>query len=617
MDIQPENQNIDKVFSNNTYHIDFYQRDYKWNDVPVLRILDDIFYKFNENYDTYIELDPCKKVVLEKYKWYYLNTYVTNTIDGNVYIVDGQQRLTTITLMLMVLYHHSDKKHNCDQNLIKWIETKIAGYSGDGHCFWMNHEKSTQVLQDLFKGKKELSEIDTTASITSVNLVANYQTINKWFTKHLPTKHKFETFIYYFLYRLVIINLSVEQTEVPMVFEVINDRGVKLKPYEILKGKLLGQVDKIELDNNNYNDKWEDAVNEINDYKEDEIDTFFRFYLKSKFANTRPEGTLFDGDYHREIFSGTVNDQLSLNHNSKAVKNFLNNDFSYYSHLYIKILKAYKVKDDKYPSVFHNKLNDLDGQLLLILSSCKINDDLEDDKIELIAYEVDRLFALLQLQNSYDSNSFYELLYSISSQIRNGGIDEIRPAFDKHLTDHLSKKRNSVVTSPFHYTFFKSANIGIASRFVRYFFARIDLFLSENLNLGMKHPIEDLVSKTGAKTGFHIEHILSHNAENLAYYNNDEELFEQERNRLGGILLLKGRDNISSNNELYTDKLKSYANTLYWNETLRSDAYKSKLDMNDMMQEHNLNLRPLDRFGKEELEERHKLLSDIIKIIWK
>ena len=33
-----------------------------------------------------------------------------------------------------------------------------------------------------------------------------------------------------------------------MVFEVINDRGIRLRPYEILKGKLLGQIDKTELD---------------------------------------------------------------------------------------------------------------------------------------------------------------------------------------------------------------------------------------------------------------------------------------------------------------------------------------------------------------------------------
>ncbi len=48
MDISPEKQNIDTVFSNTPYYIDFYQRDYRWTDEPVLRLLDDIFYKFNE-----------------------------------------------------------------------------------------------------------------------------------------------------------------------------------------------------------------------------------------------------------------------------------------------------------------------------------------------------------------------------------------------------------------------------------------------------------------------------------------------------------------------------------------------------------------------------------------
>jgi len=82
------------------------------------------------------------------------------------------------------------------------------------------------------------------------------------------------------------------------------------------------------------------------------------------------------------------------------------------------------------------------------------------------------------------------------------------------------------------------------------------------------------------------------------------------------LLLLKGLDNISSNNETYTKKLKSYANTLYWNETLREDTYKSKLDFTKMIQTYNLNFRAIEQFGKEELEERHKLLFDLIKIIW-
>jgi hypothetical protein len=60
----------------------------------------------------------------------------------------------------------------------------------------------------------------------------------------------------------------------------------------------------------------------------------------------------------------------------------------------------------------------MNTQFLLILSACKINDPLENEKINLISYEVDRLFTLLQLQKSYDSNDFNEAIYEISQKIR-------------------------------------------------------------------------------------------------------------------------------------------------------------------------------------------------------
>ena len=380
MDIAPDKQNIDRVFSNTTYHIDFYQRDYKWTSEPVLRLLDDVFFMFNQEYEKYNSLEPSTETVMAKYSWYYLNTYVTNIIEGKVYIVDGQQRLTTLTILLIKLYNKA-KELECDSDFTDWINSKITGFSGGKRSYWMNHEKSLDVLKDLFENKKEHKEIDVTKSITSVNLVGNYATVSKYIDEQLFDTHRFKTFVYFYLYRLVLINLSVEQTEVPMVFEVINDRGVRLKPYEILKGKLLGQIDKIELDKYNYNHLWESKVKEINDFKEDEIDTFFRFYLKAKFSNSRKEGTLFDGDYHREMFTNSMNEILMLNHKSVEVKNFLDTTFTYYSSLYIKILKAYKKQNDQFPSVFINKLNEMDGQFLLILSACKLNDPQEDAKV--------------------------------------------------------------------------------------------------------------------------------------------------------------------------------------------------------------------------------------------
>ena len=82
------------------------------------------------------------------------------------------------------------------------------------------------------------------------------------------------------------------------------------------------------------------------------------------------------------------------------------------------------------------------------------------------------------------------------------------------------------------------------------------------------------------------------------------------------MLLLKGKDNISSSNEVYEKKLKTYANTLYWNETLRADTYKSKLDFAAFQDEHELNFHALEKFGPEELDYRHRLLFDLSGLIW-
>lgn len=611
MDVSPDKQNIDTLFSNTKFNIDFYQRDYKWSEEPVKRLLDDVYYKFNEAYTNNSSLPAEEHIIDSKYPWYYLNTYVTNTIDGNVYIVDGQQRLTTISLILINMYQRLKR---FDSELTNWVENKICGQTGRTKSFWMNHQGHIPTLEALFKGNADTAPISS--GLTAKNMVSNYKIIDDWFEIFFGSNdHKLETFVFYFLRRLVLINLSVEQTDVPMVFEVINDRGVKLKPYEILKGKLLGQIDKILLDSKNYNELWETSLKKINKFSEDEADRFFRFYLKSKFADTRAEGQKFDGDYHRIIFSSSFQSKLGLDHNPKGVMDFLDADFTYYSKVYANLLN--KLSSDTNSYFAFNSLNDLDGSLLLGLSVCSIDDPKEDEKLNSIAKEIDRFFALLQLQNCYESNAFQESLYRISSEIRGRELSSIRSVFDEEIKSQIFRKRQIELDSPFDYSLFKNTGDNLNARFKRYFFARVEGFLAENLNVEMRHSYKPLVSNTGSVNGFHIEHILSRNSDSLALFDNQEDLFLNERNRLGGILLLKGKDNISSNNESYDDKLKTYSGTLLWNETLREDFYKSNLDFKAFRAKYNLpELVNIDNFDKEALENRQKILFKMASSIW-
>jgi uncharacterized protein with ParB-like and HNH nuclease domain len=614
MDITPDKQNIDMVFSTRTYYIDFYQRQYKWNNEPVKRLLDDIFYKFNIEYENYKEKDIKLEKLVEKYSWYYLNTYVTNNINGKLFIVDGQQRLTTLTLILIKLFHLADIFNS---GLKNWISSKIAGASGYDNQFWMNHENHKEAMNGLFHDDSNLDKIDISSGITAKNMLENYKIISLYLQNEINEKHKFESFVFYFLKRLVLINLNVEQTDVPMVFEVINDRGVRLKPYEILKGKLLGQIDKEELESLELNKLWDNQIQKINKYGDDEIDAFFVYYLRAKYADTVGKSRNFDKDYHRIMFTPEINKELKLSHNQAEVKAFLKHTFLYYTNLYDKIHSYYDNPIKDYIHIYYNKLIEMDSQFLLILSSCKLNDPEEDDKLKSISKNVDRLYSLLQLQRSYDSNNFNETVYKISSEIRDGELDNIDNVFNKYLLELLSDARGIKTKDMFSYSLFKDSGMELNKRFKRYYFSRIEQFIADNTNMKMKNNFNDLVLNTGAVNGFHIEHILAENDENYALFNNDKEQFDRERNRLGGLLLLKGKDNISSNNETYVKKLKTYDNTLYWNETLREDSYKSKLDFTEFKNKYNLNFRPMATFGPDELEERHQLLYTISKIIWK
>jgi len=619
MDISPDKQNIDTLFASTTYYIDFYQRDYKWNKEPVERLLDDIFFKFNLEYSTREKDDitPSKEGVTAYYPWYYLNTYVTNVIEGKVFVVDGQQRLTTLTIILIKLYHLCVK---FDSDSRDWIERKIVGYAGPKKEFWMNHIRHIKTLEELLKSDTDLKKITVSSGITAENIVSNYGIVSKWLDENLHSKHKLETFIFYYLYRLVLINLTVEQTNVPMVFEVINDRGEKLKPYEILKGKLLGLVDKIDLEKLELNELWDNKVNAVNEQGANEIDEFFWYFIRARYTDSKADFLkVSQANYHRAIFTDDFNKKLKLKNNPAAIKLFLQNEFSYYVELYNKVLGLFNQLNLDFSHVYYNQLNEQHTQFMLILSGCKLNDKQEDEKIATLSAELDRFFTLLRLQRAYDSNRFSEMVWEIIIKIRDSEISTYRSIFNEYICRELNYHNDiETVDKTFNYIYFKDiSNKDIPSRFVRYFYARLENFLAQGINLLMKHGFDDLVTKTGSVNGFHIEHILADNEDNLALFDNDEEVFYRERNRLGGLLLLKGRDNISSNDEPFKKKLKSYANTLYWNETLREDTYKSKLDLLELIKKHKLNMRAMDSFGPAELEERQKLLAQMIKIIWK
>src|SRR5208337_2767418 len=117
----------------------------------------------------------------------------------------------------------------------------------------------------------------------------------------LNSDHRFSCFVLFFLHRIFLVHIDISETkDVPMVFEVINDRGERLKPYEVFKGQLLGQLDKEDIFKT-YHPLWKESIEPLESIREEEADNFFKYYFRAKYCEAEHDHREFEGDYHRSI----------------------------------------------------------------------------------------------------------------------------------------------------------------------------------------------------------------------------------------------------------------------------------------------------------------------------
>ena len=109
-----------------------------------------MFYKFNLEYATRPTWSASEKTITDHYPWYYLNTYVTNLSEGKTYVVDGQQRLTTLTLILIKLYHLCTGPRAQAGQLGAAEDRRLRRQRRER--FWMGQGKRAEPLKALFEG---------------------------------------------------------------------------------------------------------------------------------------------------------------------------------------------------------------------------------------------------------------------------------------------------------------------------------------------------------------------------------------------------------------------------------------------------------------------------------
>ncbi|GAA9056326.1 DUF262 and DUF1524 domain-containing protein [Helicobacter pylori] len=185
-------------------------------------------------------------------------------------IIDGQQRLTTITLLLTALRNHlSDevkRKEIEDHYLIN------SDKDGDKKFRLILSESDKDTLLSLIdKDRRKPSE-------PSLKIVENFKLFGEWIRKNT---NKLET-IFKGLDKLMIVEIALEKgkDDPQLIFERMNSKGIELAQTDLIRNYIVMETE-IEKQEGFYNKYWR-AMEE--DFKQNEklFDKFVRHYLTIK-----------------------------------------------------------------------------------------------------------------------------------------------------------------------------------------------------------------------------------------------------------------------------------------------------------------------------------------------
>jgi len=642
--IEVEERNLDYIFGKNKpYKLDVYQRDYRWSDEKdykmITLFLKDIERRFEHNMKHHRsandDLKTLYKDVNTEFKAYFVNAIMLNEQGTDIFIVDGQQRLTTTLLLMIKLYHLGIKNEEGNQlvNVDKLLGNKIyeEDMTGEKH-FKISNEDRNRIIKKIFN-KEVIVETDIT-NLSQKNLKANYNIISKFLDEYFYDAEGgfrsvwYNAYVYNLLLNIVLIEQVIKDPEdVAFIFETANDRGKELEPHEVLKGMLLGILNAEEKEK--YNQIWNKGLETFyqidGNYKN--VDEFFRTYFRAKYADNTNQYNNFSGKYHRTILSNDKLEEDLDTQSPEKIKQFIENDYQYYYKAYLEIAQIAQNNSDVY--VASNHANEQGQQTLLILSSLKLKDTEKKEKISLVAKKLDQLYVICRLVGIYDSRDIQRIAHEINRLIRNQPLDKISDIFDDVTIKYFNDNNFNltILNDVFEYKYFEKARFD--GKFTKYILSRIDYFLADLLNEHSfaKQNSFHFIMNSGRRSvnGFHIEHLYAHNDKIRAQFCDengefDDKLFHDERNRLGALILLKGNENIRTSNWVYKKKRKSYINSGFlWNKILTGSINQASLNScsHPIIKEFRA-YEPIEDglLTKDAIDERQKLLFLLIREIY-
>lgn len=601
-DIGADPRTVRQLLKGVKYTIDYYQREYKWQDKQMRELVDDLTTKFIDEYDPKHD-----RTEVAQYPPYFLGSIIISQRGGNKYIVDGQQRLTSLTLLLFYLRNLQarlapPKPVNVDE--------LISSESFGQMSFNLDVDERATCMQALYEDQP----FDPNGSSESVrNIVLRYRDIESAFPSEADLPGiALPYFIDWLLERVYLVEIRAYSDEdAYTIFETMNDRGLSLSPTEMLKGFLLANITDGH-ERSDANTHWRQRTQGLSDKGREVEADFFKNWLRSQYANdirerrkgAKPED--FDRigtEFHRWLRDNDEAIGLSASHDYIR---FIRRDFDFYSRQYLTIVKASREAIPGLERVLYNAHHGFTLQNMLLLAPLRPDDspDIIRTKLRLVAHFVDiRLAWRLWNFHSIAYSTMQYAMFLVMRDIR--GLDPVTLAH--RLVERLRNEPETFATNDRLYMHQQN----------RWYLHRILARITDYVGIesGEESSYVKYVSDA-IKDRFEVEHIWADKFEEHTDEFSHRSDFGEHRNRIGGLLLLPKSFNASYGAHPFEKKVEKYPhhNILAW--SLHNSCYENHPGFKKFVARSGLPFRPYEHFKKSNFDERSHLYRLIAEQIW-
>lgn len=567
------------------YVIPDYQREYVWGELQVNQLLTDVYDQYSTNSG----------------KEYFIgSTVVFRNSEGQLEIIDGQQRTTTLFLILCgfkKIYLDRSIDTSLIERMIKDKTLNSKSQIVDQYKLILQYKDSSNAIVNI----SSMSPRPKVLTGSSVKLHDAFDFVVAFLNEKFESGNdeELQWFFGYIYQQLKFIQIQTpEINDALRIFETINERGIGLNPMDLLKNLIFRQVERAEF--TMLNKKWQDLISILNKSNEKPL-RFLRYFLMANYKIKSDNGDeILRED---EIYTWITKPE-----NAKQIR-YTESPFDFVdllldnAKLYAALLKGQDLTGD---NIHLLNIKQLGGgsfrqHLILFLAARHLPISLLNHlakQIETLVFyyfitkeptkEFERNFSrwakdILEVKDEKSLNNFLE--------------NRIQPEIEKRINNYKQ-------------SFLSLNQTSIQQYRVRYIISKIAQYIDQQ-RMGVNEyqflePYLDIKLE--------IEHILPYNPDN-DLRNSIGDDYDQLKIMLGNLTLIEKTINASMGNKgFYEYKGNEYLKSLYY--ITKSIVKTEDVGSNTSVNRFNKKLKSFTQWNGQSISDRQEMLYNLSKEIW-